>query len=763
MAVAAGETQSLISNARSWLESFTGSENGDWYLERDLAGFRAFPLLNRALRRMADGDYDGARTAVDRALQIAPQNAAAWTISGDLAYRRGNVATAWHQLNHALALNPDLAQAHLYRAYVRIEYGDFDGARSDFNAALAIGALTDDQIELAQNGLGAAAYQVELMNAAASSNSSLPITNALLQADPNRRPNLPAPGPVSIPRRNETPSQAYVSAYVEPPTPTAGDRAYSYASNGQCAAADPLFMQAYRDTGDGALLIARADCFNSAGDMIAAHAAFEAARRVASGLSVVQEVYVLQSLGYSYENTGDHDRAAEAWGAALALDETPTHRLALARNLMAAGDSAQARQTIASINPDTLSPGEQAAFYDLRGGVRAETNPVGAIPDFEAAVRAEDSADRRYRLATALQAAERHDEALVQLEQAYDLDPSSADIALSLAYAYGNVDRPAASIPYFVEGLRRDDARFFEAREDLAYAQLRTRRYGDAARSFRRVVDNEQRYDQDTRAERRELDQRMYRVRREVSELERTGYAYGSAVYRSTDINASGLTGADRDQSQWSALVGWYPLRGRVSAGRNLSIFARAYQSFEPGGFSLRDETLQAGVGLRLQPFDSFGLTLSGERLIAVGDEARNAWLFSAAHGWGIGGDWRPTDRRWTVASSYLEAAYIPDDPQVLSGFGELFLGQAFAIAPRLAVIPHVVASVRYSEDEFVTNFLSELGVGASLRYWFDDTRYQAPRGSIDFQLQYRWFAYDDTEIPLTDDGAVVGRVTISR
>ncbi len=759
---AAGESASFVSDARTWIAAFTGSRNGDWYLVRNLSGFRAYPLLDRAQRRMNHGEYNLAREAVDRALRVAPRNAAAWTISGDLEYRRAHMETAWHHLNYALSLDPTFAQALLYRAYVRIEYGDFDGAVADLDAAVASGRLTEDQLILAENGLIAIRDQLRQLNSVEQRRGTLPITVALLRADPNRRPVLPRPEVVAASSPSSTQSWTYTPPDI-PAGPSAGDRAFDLASAGQCAVANPLFVQAFRETGDATYLIGRADCFNSHGNAAAAQSAFEDILLQGSALSVANEVYVLESLGYLYESAGDYDQAADAWRGALELDQSSAYRLALARSLMASGQTMEAARTISEMNPDTLPVEEQAAFYDLRGGLRAQTDPVGAIPDLEAAARAGETADRRFSLAIALQEAGRHEEALQELLRAKELDPESADLTLALAYAYGNLDRPAASIPYFVEGLRQDDERFFEAREDLAYAQLRTRRYDAASHSFRQVVDNRPRYAQDTRAERRDLDERIYRVRSEIRELERTWYADGAVVYRSADINGSGLPGADRDQSQWSAQLGWYPLRGRIATARNLSIFARAYQSFEPGSFNLRDESLQASVGLRIRPFNGFGLTLAGERLIAVGDESRNAWQFSAAHGWGVGGDWHPVDRNWFVASSYLEAAYIPDDPQFVSAFGEVSVGQAFAIAPRLAVIPHVVASARFSEDEFATNFLSELGIGASLKYWFDDTRYQAPRGSAEFELEYRWFAYDDTAVPLDEDGALVGRITITR
>lgn len=896
----------VVDGVLGWFLGFTSSDEGAWYLDRNLSGFRAYPLIERALRRMEAGEYEQARGLMNRALRIAPRSAKAWTVSGDLEMRRGHINTALEHLEYALYLDPDLPQARLYRAFVMIELGRYDDARADLEFAVNSGRLSDEHMNIAQNGLhtvrggvGTADFSADLqaandmldsgnagralsmyleiggsnaypdqraaalrVAAAIYTQAQYPdeavetllrlldvtelspddrrllIVNAraagrndvleaqlrwltregepderaraglelaqllsergeiedardvlqevindpalidaeriLLQAQldglevrrlrPSQTDAAPvAPTPATPARREPTVDDLIERFNADPVTPAAGDRAYDLAAEGNCAAAGPLFIEGFNQTGEGALLIARADCFNNQGNTAAALAAFEDARAQSANLPVAQEAYLLTSLGYLYEAQGRYAEAAEAWGAALNLQNTPDIKLAYARNLVATGQMDAAADLLAELSPGTLSIPERASFFDLRASVRGAQNPQAAIEDLRAAVAAEESADRHLRLAVALQAQNNHNEALTHMRRAYELDPDNPELAISLAYALGNVGREAESIPLFQEGIRADEAEYYATREDLAYAQLRTRRFNDAARSFRGVVDSAPRYPQATRQERDDLDERMYRVRSEIRELERTWYLYGSASYRSSDINSSGLPGNDRNQSQIGVEAGWYPLRGRVSWGRGFSVFARAYESFEPDSFELREESAQGGIGLRLQPFESFQFVLTAERLIAIGELARDAWQFTAAHGWGVGGDWRPADDNWWVANTYLEGAWIPEEPSFMSVNGEATAGRAFRIAPHLAVIPHGVVSARYSEDEFVQNFLGELGLGVSLRYWFDDSRYHAPRGTAELQLQYRWYAYEDTAIPLTDDGTFLGRLVISR
>ncbi len=794
---AAQDTQAqagIFQRVVDFFSGLTDSDEGEWYLDRSLAGFRAYPYVERALQHMAAGRYDSAHALLERARSKAPQDAAIWAISGELEIRRGNFALAEQHLARALEIDPELAQAHYYRALVRLENGDFADAEEDFTYALGSDRLTPEQRDAATRQLTALASQ---MNDASpqldvdAEHTALPLTapptttnedgpaSIRTQTVEQRNQQNPATHtanqtrvgvPGRMPRRTPAPTptvESLVTLFQTTTAPSArqalGDFAYTLAADRQCMVADTFFGVSYAERGDAALLIARANCYVSAGDADLAIRAFEDARQRADQLDPEQRLYVSRSLAYLYDGRGDHAQASSAWAEVVDLDPVSENQLALGRALLANGDPHGAALVLNRLDHAALSSvSDQASFFSLRASVRAEDDPAGAVEDLKAAIAINEGAELRVRLAVLLQGLGRDDEALAALERAHELMPNNADVTLALAYAYGNGEHTRQAVALFEEALVEPNGNRFVAQEDLAYAHLRLHDDDAAADSFRRVVDNHSRYPQSTPSEREELEGRMYRVRREVEMLERNWYAYGSAVYRSSDINTSGLAQNDRDQSQLGAEVGWFPLRGRIGVARNLGVYARVFESFEPGTFELRDQSTQAGVGLRLKPFEFTDFVVRGERMIAIGDEARNAWLLSAAHSWGVGGDWRPTADNWTVASTYVEAAWIPDDPEFVSGFGELFVGRAFPVARQLALIPHVVSSMRYSEDEFTQNLLVEAGLGLGLRYWFDEDVYTAPRGTVDLQLQYRWYVLEDTDLPLSSDGSFVGRLIIT-
>jgi tetratricopeptide (TPR) repeat protein len=107
-------------------------------------------LYNRALAYEAKRDAR-AITDLDEAIKRNPRHP-------KLFYQRGrfysgivdDVTSALRDFDQALALDPNYADARIYRAGIRRRTGDYDGAIEDFTAALAV--ADDARIHLARAG-----------------------------------------------------------------------------------------------------------------------------------------------------------------------------------------------------------------------------------------------------------------------------------------------------------------------------------------------------------------------------------------------------------------------------------------------------------------------------------------------------------------------------------------------------------------------------------------------------------------------------------
>jgi lipoprotein NlpI len=106
--------------------------------------------FNRGLSYVEMGDFR-ALTDFDEAIRIDPNNARMFLERGRaVAGLLGDLDRAVRDLDQALALDPDLVDAHIYRAGIHRRRGDYDRAILDFTAALAVD--DDARIHVARGG-----------------------------------------------------------------------------------------------------------------------------------------------------------------------------------------------------------------------------------------------------------------------------------------------------------------------------------------------------------------------------------------------------------------------------------------------------------------------------------------------------------------------------------------------------------------------------------------------------------------------------------
>jgi tetratricopeptide (TPR) repeat protein len=92
--------------------------------------------LDRARALAADGDLVGARTSIDQATALVPQDPLAWLLSATLARREGDLMRAGRDILKALEQAPDDASVRLEAGNIAAFTGDETGARSHWTAAV---------------------------------------------------------------------------------------------------------------------------------------------------------------------------------------------------------------------------------------------------------------------------------------------------------------------------------------------------------------------------------------------------------------------------------------------------------------------------------------------------------------------------------------------------------------------------------------------------------------------------------------------------
>lgn len=515
-----------------------------------------------------------------------------------------------------------------------------------------------------------------------------------------------------------------------------------------CETALPA-LNAVASSGQQALdYIAAAECAVKTGDPAQAAEAFWQAVIFRHQLDEAQRVYVFRSLGYQAEAAGEFSRSAIGWSEAASLTGAPFDQLMAARAARLDGRAESGAARLQRIEMAELTGSDLALYYEERALVMADVQPAAAAMYLARAIEIEDRPYRRFQRGLLLQQAGDERAALAEFSRALDGDSRNVDILLSTAYTAQRIGDADLAADLFQRVLTIDPDRN-TVREDLGYALMQADREEEAATAFRAAILDPTVRVNETAQER---DQRIYRLRRQVEQLERSTYGFAFASYRDGSAPvAVNLPETGPNETQFGGEFGWRPDAFNTQ-NTGLTLFGRGYVSADPGTVTLNDETLQMGVGARWKPFGDHDFYLAGERLIAGGNLARDAWLLRASYGWADGLDWNPNEADWNYTTVFADLAYIPDNPEFLSAYASVRQGRRFRTGERWTVTPYVTGVAQWSDDTFQTRERLEVGPGVVFSHWFDDSETSAPGQRLDLEMEYRFGVGD------TDDQAFVAR-----
>jgi len=522
--------------------------------------------------------------------------------------------------------------------------------------------------------------------------------------------------------------------------------AQSLAVEGNCQNALYIFERVAVLSGLATDHIAAGECAIRAGDARRASDSFwEASSRRDQLSTTEQKLYMLRSLGYQAEAAGQPTRARLAWEWAAHLSSEPMDGVMAARASRLDDRSSAAGAWLNSVDAGALSGPPLALFYEEKARSMADLQTDAAIMYLERSIAIEDAAYRRYERGLLLDRVGRNREALSEFEAALRTNPDNIEIVMSAGYAARRAGQDDRAVIHFERARLLDPDRQL-INEEVAYAYKGADDEDAAAAAFRAAIDA---YDRNANTD----EGYRYRLRREVEQLERNHYGYTFLSYRDGSSNPGpNLPELGPVESQIGGEFGWQPdaLNG---VGTGLTLYGRGYASMSGRDFSFDADTAQLGIGARWKPLADYDLNLSAERMIAGGDQARDAWLLRASAGWSDGLDWRPGETSWNYTSIYGDLAYIPDAPDYFSAYLSARQGRRFAIGDGWAVTPYVVGVAQYSDDSFQERERYEVGPGVSVSRWLDDDEYRAHRQRIDFELEYRFGVGD------RDEDAAIARV----
>ncbi|MDB5947098.1 MAG: bacteriophage adsorption protein [Ramlibacter sp.] len=626
-------------------------------------------------RALEAGDVRAAAASARAAVGFAPDNAAYRLILIDVLLRDEQFAEAEKLAGEAVALLPESAVPLALRAYARQRQGRWDDARADFDRALQQRGLT-------------AQVQRNLRLIAADS--------ALAARDPQRAIGILQGLPDSdaaVAQRRAAANRLTIRTSAQPVTLTGTN-----------------FPPPGLDCG-------------------AAESAMTCA--LLPGQPARDPAYDTAAAAYRALEARDYAQAAQKAAQAVAISpRNRDYQLLLLEAQLGAGNLADAEQ--AATAALALEPGD-ASLLAQRGSIRKRLgNDAGASEDFNAALAtgqltpvAEIGAladlgrksEARSRFAQL--------QADGQFQNASDLD---------MAYLAARIGDDQAARESFA---RADVAGKLPetALQDSAYASLRAGRDSEAVGYFKRTIDAA-----DSLKLRLEP-QLLFDTRRAVAEIMREGGVIASLIYRGGGSGViSGFGATPGVVGSKTAQVGveayWRPFGYRN--GRYVELFARGFETlYSQAGGATGGDSLQTALGIRWKPFSEQNAVVSLSRVFTKA--AEDDWLAQAAYSLDLGTDLRVDVDNWWTTRVAAEAGRYVHNPQTY-GLASVQFGKSYRMAGegKTVMFPHAVAAAEYN-SLLVDKLSVGAGPGVSLRHWFREDKYAAPRSYVDFSLQYRF------------------------
>lgn len=276
------------------------------------------------------------------------------------------------------------------------------------------------------------------------------------------------------------------------------------------------------------------------------------------------------------------------------------------------------------------------------------------------------------------------------------------------------------------------------AAADAGYAAADAHRNREAASYFERAIDASAKpADSDTPPA---TPEQLNEMRSAHADATRNWGFDASLNYRGAGLQPGYATSTTPGTSNnWQAGIEAYWRPFGSLGDRTFELYARGYESFGVKNGASGASTSQAAVGARAKPFAQVDAIVAFERIIPIGSQVNPDWLARLAYSGGVGIERRVDVPSWWTAQIYAETGTYLNAGSVY-GTTNLEVGRTYRMdrySPKWTVFPYAVIGADY-DSSVDHSFPLGAGFGVSTRYWFRDSKYDAPRSYVDLSVQYR-------------------------
>jgi tetratricopeptide (TPR) repeat protein len=470
-------------------------------------------------------------------------------------------------------------------------------------------------------------------------------------------------------------------------------------------------------------------------------------------LASVAALLFLFAAGISPARAGQSSppRSAGETGAAFSDIEKLRLTLALARSYRLTDQPQKALDTLAPLSAGPWpSAALEAEYHDeVARDEEALGRMTAAREELGRAVALDPTADRRFRLSQLAERMGDRAEARNQLEAAVAAKPGNMEYRAALAYTLRNSGDLAGAAQLF-SGVLAAEPNRYALHEDLGYTYLGLGENEKAIDQFKWAIDNQQLYPAETQEEREATAHKIEGLRRTIDAVEPHWTAYGY-----TNLCLTGHYCERRTRNLESLIstnqggleLDYQPPEIGYVDGRIFQGFARTFWSYAPSTISPQGNSFQGGVGIHYKPLRDYNLVLSGERLIKFGANAVNNWEGRISFSTSTGYEIDPVASRSRYSLLYIDVAGTAQSPHQILTYADLREGVNFNFADQMVISPFVYGIFRGNYG-IGANTSAETGIGASLRGFFYEDMYHAPRDAVELLPRLGYTVYDSLATP---------------
>jgi tetratricopeptide (TPR) repeat protein len=369
--------------------------------------------------------------------------------------------------------------------------------------------------------------------------------------------------------------------------------------------------------------------------------------------------------------------------------------------------------------------------------------------ELERAIALDPTAERRFRLSQLAERLGDHEEARRQLEAAVAAEPGNTEYKAALAYSLRNSGELAGAAQ-LLSGILAAEPNRYRLHEDLGYTYLGLGENDKAIDQFKWTIDNQQLYPNETQEERDTTARTIEGLRRTINAVEPHWTAYG---YTNLCLTGHYCERKTRNlesfisTNQGGLELQYQPPEIGYVDGRIFQGFARTFFSYAPNTISPEGKSFQGGVGIHFKPLSDYNLVVSGERLIKFGANAVNNWEGRVSFSTSTGYEIDPVSSQSWYSLLYVDFAGTAQSPHQILTYVDGRGGVNFQVADRMVVSPFVYSIFRGNYG-IGANTSAETGLGASLRAFFYEDQYHAPRDAIELLPRLGYTVYDSLATP---------------